>query len=582
VDPNSTPTTGLVSPLERRILVALSLTIAIALACGESTQPEPALEPADAIFVGSILTLVEDESEAEALAIRGDRILAVGSLQEVLAHRGAQTQIEEIGEGALLPGFIDAHGHLTQLAAFVDFANVASPPVGPIEKIEQLQNALRTQADKTAEIDGREWIIGSGYDESLLAEGRHPTRDDLDAVSMDRPVFIVHVSMHLGVANSRALELAGIVATTPNPKSGVIRRRPGTQEPNGVLEEHAAYAVLATMPPPTPASMIGSLEKALAHYARNGYSTIQDGATSPEGWDLLVAADQAGVLQQDVIAYPIWLTANAVLEKEAIGGDQRDRLSLGGIKFVLDGSPQGKTAFLTQPYHVPPSGQEAGYLGYPAMTDQELATGVQNFAGLGYQIMAHANGDAAVDQLIAALEQLEATDPKADRRPILIHGQATRLDQLAPLARLGVVPSFFSAHTYFWGDWHRDSVFGPERAQRISPTASARAEGLVVTVHMDAPVLPPDSLRMIWATVNRRTRSGQLLGGEERLPVMAAIAATTRNAAHQHFLERDKGTLEAGKLADLVLLSRDPRKVEPEALAEIEVLGTWSHGQRIH
>jgi len=568
--------------------LALLLSISMALACASVFESDPTREVADVIFLGTVLTLVDDDSEADALAIKGERILAVGRRTDVEEYRGPGTKIVELGEGALLPGFIDAHGHVTHVASFIDFANVASPPVGPVENIPQLQDALRAQADATEDDPGREWIIGRGYDESLLAEGRHPTRDDLDAVSNERPIFIVHVSMHLAVANSRALELAGISAATPDPNAGVIRRRPGTQEPNGVLEEHAAHAIFGILPPPTPESAMSGLAKALRAYAANGFTTVQDGAGSLEGWALLEAADRAGILRQDVIVYPIWAVADVFLESTAETRADADRLRLGGIKFVLDGSPQGKTAYLTLPYQVPPDGQDSTYRGYPTFADEDLASGIQKYAAQDLQIMAHANGDAAVDQLITALDSLEAAEPAAspepriDRRTILIHGQATRRDQLPDLARLGVVPSLFSAHTFFWGDWHRDSVFGPERGSAISPTASALAAGLPLTIHMDAPVLPPDSMRMIWATVNRRTRSGALLGGDERIPVMAAIAATTRTAAYQQFEEDEKGTLETGKLADLVVLDRDPRGVEPSAIAEIEIRQTWSHGERIY
>jgi predicted amidohydrolase YtcJ len=572
-------------------ILALATAFSIGLTGCDSRTPAQPRDTADVIFFGSVLTLVEDESEAEALAIKGDRILAVGSRDEIEHHRGGSTKVVDLGRGALLPGFIDAHGHLSQVAAFVDFANVASPPVGPIENIAQLQEALRAQAAETADEAGRDWIIGRSYDESLLAEGRHPTRDDLDAVSTERPVFIVHVSLHLGVANSRALELAGIDASTPNPKAGVIRRRTGSQEPNGVLEEHAAYAVFGVLPKPTHSQSMASLQKALTEYSENGFTTLQDGAISLEDWAVLDAADRAGALHQDVIAYPTWMVGDAFLDQTAETRKDLKRVSFGGIKFVLDGSPQGKTAYLTEPYHVPPDGQGPDYRGYPAFTDDELTRDIEKYTRQGIQIMAHANGDAAVDQLIMALDAAESRVPAAtgevegranDRRPILIHGQATRRDQLPDLHRLGVVPSLFAPHTFFWGDWHRDSVFGPERGAAISPTASALKAGLPLTIHMDAPVLPPDSMRMIWATANRLTRSGALLGGDERISVMAAIAATTRTAAYQYFLEAEKGTLEVGKLADLVVLDQNPREVGPDAIADIEIRETWSHGERIY
>ena len=544
--------------------------------CIGGPAPRPT-ESADVIFHGRILTLVSDESEAEALAIRGERIVAVGAKRDVDAYRGEATQQIELGDAVLLPGFIDAHGHLTALASFIQFANLASPPVGPVTDIGDLQTALRAHAGES-----QDWIIGRGYDESLLAEGRHPTRDDLDVVSRDRPVFIAHVSLHLGVANSKALELAGISASTPDPRGGVIRRRAGSLEPDGVLEESALYEVMARLPPPSPEQALADLVAAGREYAANGFTTVQDGATSMQAWQLLRAADRAGLLRQDVLAYAVWHDAELWADEARDESQHLDRVKLGGIKLVLDGSPQGKTAYLTAPYHVPPRGQGASYRGYPALPDEEVVAEVEKFARAGYQVMIHANGDAAIDQMIAAIDALEEKHPQPDRRPILIHGQVTRPDQIGELARLGIVPSFFSAHTFFWGDWHRDSVLGPGRAPGISPTASARAARLRFTVHMDAPVLPPDAMRMIWATVNRQTRSARTLGVAERIPVMAAIAATTRDAAYQHFEESRKGTLEVGKLADLVILERDPRLDPVSAIAEIAIRETWSHGERIH
>jgi len=554
-----------------------ALILGLACSADSPSTGSPA-ETADVIFHGTILTLVENDSEARALAVRGEKIVAVGARRDVDRLRGAATKVVDLGDGALLPGFIDGHGHVSQLGLFDGFANLASPPVGPIEDIAALQEALRAQAEAT---DG--WIVGRSYDESLLAEGRHPTRDDLDAVSTDRPVFIAHVSLHLGVADSRALALAGIDADTENPKGGVIRRRAGSREPDGVLEEHAFYRVYGAMPPPSQREAMEGLQGALAEYAAQSFSTVQDGATSPETWQLLAAADRAGLLQQDVLAYPVWANADRLLEAGAAADrDGLRRLRWGGIKLVLDGSPQGKTAYLSRPYHVPPRGQDADYRGYPALSDAEVIEQVARFARAGHQIMAHANGDAAIDQLLAAIAAFESEAPGEDRRPILIHAQVTRPDQIPRIAELGIVPSFFAPHTFFWGDWHRDSVLGPERAARISPTASALAAGIPFSVHMDAPVLPPDAMRMIWATVNRRTRSGRVLGPDERIPVMAALAATTRDAAYQHFEEDRKGTLEAGKLADLVWLDRDPRAVPEADLAEIEVLETWSQGRRIY
>jgi predicted amidohydrolase YtcJ len=249
---------------------------------------------------------------------------------------------------------------------------------------------------------------------------------------------------------------------------------------------------------------------------------------------------------------------------------------------MLDGSPQGKTAYLSQPYYVVPEGRPADYRGYPAMNANQVMDLVMASAGKGHQIIAHANGDAAADQLIEAVQAMQAAQPGRDHRTVMIHAQTVREDQLDAMAELGIVPSFFSAHTFFWGDWHRDSVLGPERGARISPAASALAREIPFTLHSDAPVVPPDAMRLVSSVVTRKTRSGQVLGPEQRIDIMQALAALTRNGARQYFEERDKGTLEVGKLADLVILDRDPRRVPPDELATLPVRETWSRGRRIH
>ena len=293
---------------------------------------------------------------------------------------------------------------------------------------------------------------------------------------------------------------------------------------------------------------------------------MQDGASSPPGIAALqrFAAEQTPAL--DVVFYPQIQKVDQPLPEAPVGA-YLNRLKLGGVKLILDGSPQGKTAYLSKPYLVPPPGKPADYRGYPIYPQAFVDAALARFLPAHVPVIAHANGDAAEDMLIDAVERALALAPGVDHRTVMIHAQTLREDQLDRMRALHMIPSFFSAHTFFWGDWHRDSVLGKERAYRISPTRSALARGLPFTIHNDAPVVPPDAIRLLWATVNRLSRSGDVIGPDQRIGAEDALRALTANGAYQYFEEKTKGSLSVGKQADLVVLSADPRRARPGAPA---------------
>ena len=558
-----------------RVAPAL-LAVASLVACAQAGEPAAAVA-AGAVYLGAhILTLDPALPRARSLAVRGEQIVCVAADEACKRHIAPETRVVELNDRALVPGFIDAHGHVAMLAGFVDHANLSSPPVGPVTSIAGLQATLRTHlAAHTPAAGG--WMFGWGYDDSLLTEQRHPTRDDLDAVSRDVPIAVLHVSAHLAAANSAALAAAGISALTPDPPGGHIRRREGSREPNGVMEEAALVAVLGKSPviaPPSPAQ----LARALELYAANGFTLVQDGASGPGDIAALERFAREGSPQLDVVYFPAVRDPEQALPAAPLR-EFRGRVAWGGLKLVLDGSPQGKTAYLTQPYHVPPPGQGAGYRGYPMVPAQFVEATLARLLPAGVPVIAHANGDAAADMLIEAVAKAAALAPGKDHRTVMIHAQTLRDDQLDRMRALGMIPSFFSAHAFYWGDWHRDSVLGVARAMRISPTRSALERGIPFTIHNDAPVVPPDAIRLLWATSNRLTRSGRVLGAEQRIGIEDALRALTANGAHQYFAERERGTLSPGKLADLVVLSQNPLAMEREKLLELRVLETVSRGR---
>ena len=534
-----------------------------------------AIEEADLIISSNKVILMTGLEQAQPLsiAIKNKKIAWIGSHQDAKNFQGEHINF---GNRAVLPGFIDAHGHASYLAFATQVANIASPPVGKINNINELKTELKNFI-KDSGLQPGQWVMGLGYDDSLLKEQRHPTKDDLDEVSSEHPIYLIHVSAHLGAANSLGLSLANINSKTQDPPGGKIRRYENSLEPNGVFEETAAYPLqqLAMSAYKDP---IGSVKKAMEIYAKNGITTAQDGASSLETIRLMQAADAQNMINIDVISYPIGQNGlNENLDAFSFG-TYEGRVKVGGVKLILDGSPQGKTAYLTQPYYKPPHNESQSYKGYPLIPQIDVSKLVKEYADLNIPIMAHANGDAAADMLIQAVRDAEI---ESDHRTIMIHAQTVREDQLDLMKELEIIPSYFSTHTFYWGDWHRDSVFGQDRAMRISPTNSTLERDMPFTVHNDAPVVPPDMMRLLWATTNRETRSGKILGKQQRISTYSALEAITINAAYQHFEDDIKGSIEVGKQADLVVLSQDPLSIDTKNLLELNVVATFSRGVEV-
>jgi predicted amidohydrolase YtcJ len=531
---------------------------------------------ADTLYVnGTVLTLDDENSVAEAIAVRGDRIAGVGSSADLRGALGKGAREVDLGGSTVIPGFVDAHSHVAMVGQLaLHNANLNSPPIGDVKTMADLVERLRERA----EVESAEWVVGMGYDDTLLAEGRHPTRQDLDLVSVERPVLARHISGHLLAANSAALERAGIDRGSEAPTGGVIRRD-ADGEPDGVLEETAVFAMLANLPARSDEDRLAAIEHAAHQYARRGIITAQNGFTLA---DELMDFDRGFAERRipiRVVVWPGFFLMQPLLNGEFATKTPEEWLTLGAIKFFADGSIQGYTGHLCEPYHVPFKGQR-DYRGYAAMAPEDLARQITAAYAAGLQVAVHTNGDAAIDDLLRAIEQASTAHPRADARPISVHAQMAREDQLDAMQRLGVVPSFFCLHTYYWGDRHRDVFLGPERARRISPTRSAAKRGMRFTIHTDAPVVPMDPLLLIWAAVNRETTGGAALGPEQCLTPLEALRATTVDAAWQLRLEDSRGSIEPGKLADLAILDRNPLE-DPSTIRDIAVQATIVGGRQL-
>ena len=545
-------------------------------------QSATALGSADIIFLGNnIVTVDADNPAARAVAVKGPRILAVGTEAEVLRHKGASTRIIKLGDRALVPGFIDAHGHMPFAGTLVNMANLSSPPVGPVNNIDDVIQHLQAHI-RERRIPRGEWVYGYGYDDSLITEGRHPNRADLDKASLEHPISIMHVSGHLTAVNSKALAQKGVDENTPDPSGGVIRRWPETNEPNGVMEETAGYLFRDRKAMSNPENMAQMIKQSADLHASYGLTTVQDGGSSQRMVNLFRSMAEREAFDIDVVAFPVG-NGMEVSELDSIEADRtyKNGFRVGGIKFLLDGSPQGRTAFLSKPYSEGPPGAAEDYRAYLIYPAAEYEKRIAGLIRRGVPVLAHANGDGAIDVMIEGVAKAVADIELPDHRTVIIHAQLTREDQLHKIKQLGLVPSYFAAHPFFWGDWHRRS-FGEDRAAFISPVGRTAELGIPFTVHNDAPIVPPDVMRLLWVTVNRKTRSGFVLGPDQRATPLQALHAVTLGAAYQYFEEDTKGSITAGKQADLVILGENPLTVDPDTIKDIPVIETFAKGRSIY
>ncbi|MDH6253603.1 putative amidohydrolase YtcJ [Chryseobacterium sp. H1D6B] len=547
-------------------------------------------EKADTLyFGGTILTMEDKPAQVEAVAVKNGRILFAGSKLEADHYIDDQTKNINLDGKTMLPGFIDVHGHFTSRAGMMQAVDLSPEPYGTVNSIKDLQNTLKNFI-KEHKISKTQPVIGNGYDDAIMTEHRHPTKDELDAVSKTNPIIVIHTSGHASVANSAMLKFLGITESSKDPEGGHYGRNKKTGKLNGKLEENASFTALLALTEKmskgtdTQAQAMDNLMKAQEEWLSYGQTTICDGRTMGESVGLLEKAASKHLFKADVVYFPDY-------EYFKKGFDTfkpkymkyENHLKLGGFKFSDDGSPQGKTAWLTQPYLVPPEGQSADYKGFPIFSDETLYNDLKTLFQNNITAQLHVNGDAAIDQALRVIKRLkEEKIYKPELRVTLIHVQNSRPDHIQKIKDLGLIPSYFSTHAYLWGDWHYSSVFGPERASFISPANSALKAGILFTIHHDAPVTPPDLITAVYAAVNRKTRSGRILGPNERITPLEALKAITINAAYQLQEEKTKGSIIAGKLADFVILDRNPLAIDPETIRSISVLETIKEGVSVY
>ncbi len=573
----------------KKIVFTLFGILLIASSCKEgakSNKETPASSDTTLYYGGDIITMEGEEAEyAEAVVREKGEISFVGSLEEAEKQFPKANKIDLKGK-TLLPGFIDGHGHLYLTGFYNMMANLMPPPDGNCNSIQGVVDEMNTWKDSEKGkffLNKFGWLVGFGYDDSQLAEKEHPTADDLDKVSTEVPVIIVHQSGHLGSVNHKALEYFKITKESKDPVGGHIRKD-ADGNPNGILEETAFQPLQLEMLPKiddeTDAKIV---EIGQEMYTKFGYTTAQEGGGNTGFNNSLEKAADNGELYIDLVTYSVMDMGLEAMTSKYYSKDHSylNHYRIGGVKLVFDGSPQGKTAWLTQPYLIPPSGKDSHYHGYPKYTKEDAEKFVNQAFQNQWQLLAHTNGDAAVDEYLFYIKEALKNHGYDDHRSTIIHGQVIRKDQIPQIADLNVLASEYAVHTFYWGDWHLNSVLGSPRAEYISPTRDLIDAGINLTSHSDCPVIPPNSLRIIDATTNRVTRSGLILGPEQRTTPYEALLSQTRWGAYQYFEEDRKGTLTVGKLADFVILDQNPLKIDPMKIHTIKVVETIKEGKTV-
>ena len=558
---------------------ALPLLFSLPVGAFAQSAATPSLghSPSNLWHGGPIITMEGAQPRTvQAVVERDGRIIYVGSAAKARKAAGAHAIDHDLKGATMLPGFVDAHSHfamLMQVASGVDL----SDPAHPVKDIASLINALKSAIAERG-IAPAAWVVAWAYDDGKLADQRHVTAADLDALG-DYKVVLIHFTGHGLVANSAVMAGAGITAASPNPPGGVTLRD-ASGKPNGVFFENAAYPIFLTMPQLTQAQKLTALDAVQARYASNGFTHMQDGAASLPDINFLTSPVAAPRLKLDLAMLPTSQNIDALLHRTDLRfGAYQGHVKLEGIKFVLDGSPQARTGYFTRDYK---NGAPDGHLpwhGTSNMTQDQFNMDAKRAHDKGWQIFVHANGDAAIDMAIKGFDQLGIT-AKDNARPIVIHSQFQRPDQLAAYKRIGVGPAYFTNHTYYFADIHR-SNFPREVVDFISPIQSALKAELHPSNHSDAPVTPLDPFTQLWSSMARQSLTGVVSGPDQRLSSYQALQMLTTGPAWQVFEENRKGRIKAGLLADFVVLDKNPLTTPLDQIRGIKVLQTIKEGRSV-
>lgn len=512
-------------------------------------------------YNGDFITF--ENNKIEAIFIDNGIIKKIGNKEEIFKYQDENTELINLEGKTIMPSFIDSHSHFTGVAT-----NLLKADLTNCKSFKEIQIALQ-EFKQQNNIPDNIWISATGYDNNNLEEKKHPTKQIIDKVLPNNPVVLEHKSGHVGVFNTKGLEILNINLSTKEISGGVIEKIDGNL--TGYMEENAFIENLKNIPTPNISELISAYEKAQKKYLSYGITTIQDGMAYPSMIPLYENLINNNKLKLDLTVY-IEIQSRDIFFKHLKNsiGKYDNNLKLGGYKIFLDGTPQGRTAWMRAPY----TGNQQ-YYGYNTMQDSEVENAIKIAINTNMQILAHCNGDKAAEQFINNIKKYK--NEIENIRPVMIHAQLLGIDQIEEVKKYNIIPSFFVAHVFYWGDVHIEN-FGFKRASEISPANTALKHNVLFTFHQDSPVLEPDMFRTIWCAITRKTKSGKVLGNNEKISVLDAIKAVTINSAYQYFEENEKGSISEGKLANLIIIDKNPLKIDVNDIKNIKILETIKNG----
>jgi predicted amidohydrolase YtcJ len=576
--------------------LAIFLLMGLFACNGNQNNSVSGSDSATVYFNGDIITMEGDSAVyAEALVEKGGKILFVGDKASAIKEAGSKVIQVDLAGKTLLPGFIDTHGHMVYFGK-----NLMDQSLTGVKDIPEIIQRMQSHI---AQIPGDGWIVGMGYAPLKMKELRHPTADELDKISMDRPVLVVHSSGHGGSMNHALMKLLHIDEKIVDPAGGEYVREKGSKMPAGPMEETALIDVRNQRPAFTGEAADKVIKEASRIWASNGQTTAMECGLGLGADDISIVenAIEKKILPIDLVvfskesatddvvnaaygvgeSYSSTATGNAKkLLSDRVDLDKRyiNRVRLGGIKFWLDGNPA--LAWMSEAFNTPPPGREPGFKGYGQIPDSVIFSFFDKYWKTNMQINMHVMGDEAIEQALRAIEAAIKKHGMSDHRPVLVHCAYARPGQIARMKAVGAIPSFLSISLYAQGD-DIEKLWGTKRASNGMAMQSMLKAGVPFTLSHDAPVTPPMIMPLISAAVNRISSSGKLIGADQRVSPYQALQAVTSAAAYQIKEEKNKGTLQVGKVADFVMLDQNPMKVLPATLAEIKVVETIKEGKSI-
>jgi predicted amidohydrolase YtcJ len=535
---------------------------------------------ADTIFYGGdIITVTDKTPQAEALAVKGETIIAVGDHEDVFHKKGPETRLIDLAGKTLMPGLVEPHSHpiiSALLYNWVDVSGFTNPNGAAVMK------KLREAAEKTT--PGK-WICAFGYDPILTRDLKVLNADLLDGLSSSSPIFVMVQTMHTVYVNHKAFELAGITRDTPQPNGGTFVKNEAGDLTGMVIEQGATNPLMAALLKDSRKDGAELMKAQLERYAQAGYTTV--GALG-----LFPVFPNAVRLLKDLVERDDCPVRMLVMEKandlergiQIELGPGTDRFRVSGVKFWYDGSPYSGNMYLEAPFlnsdlMQTGLGVPRDTCGYSMMPKDRFRELVMKYHKQGCQIAVHGQGDRAIRDIVDVFEDVLGAVPREDHRHRIEHGALFTKFLIERAARLGLMPSWHINHIYYYGEALRDEILGPERTEGLMPMATALRYGLCNSVHNDSPMYPPEPFKLMRTAVTRKTRRNEIIGKNQAISVEEALRAVTLNAARQLFVEDKVGSLEVGKFADLVLVAENPFKIKPDRLDRIEVIGTYRGGR---